>query len=78
MEAVDDVLGWDTDGGDEESGLGVDYYADELVELALCVVVAVVLLLAFSRPCLRYRQKGSPGSGLQNVLGLPGTTTNLR
>ena len=34
---------WDTDGRDEELGTAVDDDADELVELALCVIVAVEL-----------------------------------
>jgi hypothetical protein len=41
VEAVDDGLGWDADGGDEELGPGLDHDVDELVELALGVVVAV-------------------------------------
>lgn len=40
VQAVDDVLGGDTDGGDEELGAGLDDDVDELVELALGVVVA--------------------------------------
>lgn len=40
VQAVDDVLGGDTDGRDEELGTGLDDDVDELVELALGVVVA--------------------------------------
>lgn len=40
VEAFDDVLGGNTDGGDEQLGARVDDDVDELVELALCVVVA--------------------------------------
>jgi len=40
VEAVNDVLGRDADGRDEHLGAGVDDDADELVELALGVVVA--------------------------------------
>lgn len=49
MDAVDDVLWWDTDGGDEEGGLLLDDDVDELVELALGVVVAVMILSGFAR-----------------------------
>ena len=41
VETVDDVLGRDADGGDEQLGAGVDDDGYELVELALGVVVAV-------------------------------------
>lgn len=41
MELVDDVLGGNTDGGNEELGTGLDDDVDELVKLALGVVVAV-------------------------------------
>lgn len=40
MELVDDVLGGDTDGGNEELGTGLDDDVDKLVKLALGVVVA--------------------------------------
>lgn len=40
VQLVDGRLGGDTDGGDEELSAGVDDDVDELVELALCVVVA--------------------------------------
>lgn len=40
VELVDDVLGGNTDGGDEELGTGLDDDVDELVELALGVIVA--------------------------------------
>jgi len=39
METVDHGLGWDTDGRDEEAGARLDDDVDELVELALGVVV---------------------------------------
>lgn len=32
---------WDTDGGDEEGGAGVDYYGNQVIEFAFCVVVAM-------------------------------------
>ena len=41
VELVDDLLGWDTNGGDEETGAGVDDDVNEFAELALGVVVAV-------------------------------------
>lgn len=40
VELLDNVLGWYTNGGDEKTGLGIDNDVDELVELALGVVVA--------------------------------------
>lgn len=40
MESVDDMLWGDANGGDEELGSAVDDDADELVELAFCVIVA--------------------------------------
>jgi hypothetical protein len=40
VESVDDMFRWDTDGGDEKFGTAVDDDADELVELAFCVIVA--------------------------------------
>jgi hypothetical protein len=40
VESVDDVLGGNANGGDEELGPAVDDDADELVELAFCVIVA--------------------------------------
>jgi hypothetical protein len=41
VETLDNVLGWDTDGGDEEPGAGVDDDVDQLIELTLGVVVAM-------------------------------------
>ena len=41
VEALDNVLGGHTDGGDEEAGAGVDDDVDQLIELTLGVVVAV-------------------------------------
>ena len=32
VEAIDDLFGWDADGGDEEFGARGDYYGDEFVE----------------------------------------------
>jgi hypothetical protein len=40
VESVDDMFRWDTNGGDEELGTAVDDDADELVELAFCVIIA--------------------------------------
>lgn len=40
VKSIDDVLGRDTDSRDEELGAGLDDDVNELVELALCVVVA--------------------------------------
>jgi hypothetical protein len=40
VESVDDMFGGNTDGGDEELGTAVDNDADELIELAFCVIVA--------------------------------------
>jgi len=39
VETVDDMLGRDTDGGDEELGAAVDDDANELVEFALSIIV---------------------------------------
>lgn len=41
VELLDDLLGRDTDGGDEELGAGLDDDVGELAELALGVVVTV-------------------------------------
>lgn len=41
VETVDDGLGWHTDGADEELRAGLDDDADQIVQLALCVIVAV-------------------------------------
>jgi hypothetical protein len=41
VQLVDDSLGGDPDGGDEETGLAIDDDIDELTELALSVIVAV-------------------------------------
>jgi hypothetical protein len=41
VELLDDGLGGNTDGGDEELGTTLNDNVDELVELALGVVVAV-------------------------------------
>ena len=41
VQPVDDMLGRDTDGGDEEFGSRFDDDIDELVELALGVIVAI-------------------------------------
>ena len=40
VEALNDVHGWDADGGDEEFGAGVNDDGDKVVEFAFCVVVA--------------------------------------
>jgi hypothetical protein len=42
VELVDDGLGGHADCGDEELGAGLDDDVDELVQLALCVVIAIV------------------------------------
>ena len=39
MQAFDNRLWRNTDGGDEEFSTAIDYYANELVEFAFCVVV---------------------------------------
>jgi hypothetical protein len=44
VELVDDGLGGHTDGGDEKLGALLDNNVHELVELTLCVVVAVKAL----------------------------------
>lgn len=41
VELLHDVLWWDTDGRDEETGAGLDCNVNQLVELALGVVVAM-------------------------------------
>jgi hypothetical protein len=40
VQPVDDLLGGDTDGGDEQLGTGLNDDVDELVQLALGVIVA--------------------------------------
>ena len=39
VELVDDILGWHTDGTNEQSSLLLDNHVDELAQLALSVVV---------------------------------------
>lgn len=39
MESVDDLLGWNTDGRDEQSSLLLDDDIDELIELTASVVL---------------------------------------
>lgn len=41
MESVNDMLGRDADGGDEEFGTAVDDDVNQLVELAFGIIVAV-------------------------------------
>lgn len=41
VELLHNVLWWDTDGRDEETGAGLDCNVNQLVELALGVVVAM-------------------------------------
>lgn len=65
LELLDDVLGGDTDGRDEELGAGLDDNVDELIELALGVIVAA------EKPCV-----SSLISGVVVFLGsrdVPGT-----
>lgn len=69
VEFLDDVLWWDTDGRDEKTGAGFDGDVDELVELALGVVVAVEV---FVSACSAYFL-----SGWMCLLGLSCTATNL-
>ena len=40
VEAFDNMLGWNTDGGDEEFGAAVDDDADKFVKFAFGVVIA--------------------------------------
>lgn len=40
MEALDDMLGWDANRGDEKLSPAIDDDADQLVEFAFGVVVA--------------------------------------
>lgn len=49
VQALDDVLGRHTDGGDEEARTGVDDDGDQLVELTLGVIVAVES--TYQHPC---------------------------
>ena len=44
METIDDMLGRDADGGDEELGATVDDDANELVEFALSIIVAELVV----------------------------------
>ena len=48
MKTVDDMLGWDADGGDEELCATVDDDAHELVELSLSIIIAVLIVLSAS------------------------------
>ena len=67
VQSVDNGLGWDTDGGDEELGATIDDDANELVELALCVVVA-------ARVSGRSLNRDAEG---RSVLGLAGAAADL-
>jgi hypothetical protein len=72
VESVNDVLWGDTDGGDEELRAAVDDDVDELVKLALGVVIAACMSLA-SQPggrCL-------VALGLGYILRLSRTSTDL-
>lgn len=54
MEFLDDVLRWDTNGGDEEFCTGVNNNLGEFVKFSLCIIVAVqsiVSLLFFAETC---------------------------
>ena len=69
VETLDHVFWWDTNSRNEESSASVDDDSDELVKLALCIVVAK-------------KQSASTSATHMLVLGrvslrLPGTTTNL-
>jgi hypothetical protein len=46
VEALDDMFGWNTNGGDEELGATVDDDAHELVKFALSIVIAVLIGLS--------------------------------
>lgn len=48
MEAFDDMLGWDADGGDEELGAAVDDDIHKFVELALSIIVAALIIVSAS------------------------------
>jgi hypothetical protein len=48
VEAVDNMLGWDTDSGDEELGAAVDDDAHELVEFALSIIVTALIISSAS------------------------------
>lgn len=69
VELVNDSLWWDTDGGDEELGTRLNNNIDELVELALGVIVAdkrvSIVVLRFA--C----------ESVSDVLGLAGGAANL-
>ena len=40
MKALDDLLGWDTDGGDKQLCTTIDDDADQIIEFAFGVIVA--------------------------------------
>jgi hypothetical protein len=67
VELLDDGFGRDADGAHEELGAAVDYYVDELVQLALCVVVAATSLDKL--PCVR--------ATFPHVLGLSRAAADL-
>lgn len=46
VETIDDMLGWDTDGGDEQLCAAVNDDAHKLVELALSIIVAALIALS--------------------------------
>jgi len=80
VEALDDVLGGDADGGDEETGAGVDDDGYELVEFAFGVVVALRVGLSTFDLGLRVPLSFSSKSSAEqdSLLRLPRTPTNLR
>ena len=48
MESVDDMLGWDTNSGDENSRTGVNDDVGQLIEFAFGIIVAIALLVVCS------------------------------
>jgi len=57
VELVNDGLGWDTNGRDEETGARLDDDVDEVIELALGVVVAAEGAISVYRFCVAIRDR---------------------
>jgi hypothetical protein len=72
VEPINNGLGGNTDGGDEELSAALDDDIDEFVELSLCVVVAMKRGLSADVPCIR-----RPPTPPESLLGLARASTDL-
>jgi hypothetical protein len=69
VQLLDDVFRGDTDGRDEQLGTGLDDDVDQLIELALGVVIAARSMWSAEGPPRRHR--------IIDLLGFPRIATNL-